>query len=172
MNSELGALWGVERDVQPEEWLEIYQTQLFNARKELRSTIQIPKLFEKKWKQYAVWAAREGDVTDPETELFVTDFELNTYEENIAKGLMFLERSETFKDLCWAAAHLLLLQQSYSSWIVEVTKQWDGEWESVEVNSRSFFPMGHYLFSLKQGKQIQDWKAEFLKERKRINIVF
>jgi hypothetical protein len=172
MNSRLCALWKVEEAIQPEDWLEKYEGQLFDARKELRTLIQIPKLFHKKWKLYHEWAEIEKGSSIHHVQSISTVFDISTYEEQLAIDMLAMEKAGTFVQLSEACEQIWILQKAYAEWIIEAVKQWDGEWENIEVNSRSFFPMGKYLRSLKQGMNNQDWRLELLKERKRISIVF
>jgi hypothetical protein len=172
MNSQLCALWNVEEGIQQEDWEERYAAQLFDARKELRSLIQIPKLFDKKWSLYHQWAEIENGLPIPSDPMKEGDFSVHAYEERLAVALLAMEKAGNFIHLSNACEQISILQKAYAEWVIATVKNWEEDWENIEVNSRSYFPMGKYLRSLKQGMTNENWRSELLKERKRISIVY
>jgi hypothetical protein len=62
--------------------------------------------------------------------------------------------------------------EAYKKLVEELTIKWGDDWQQVQVNSREIFPSGMFSYSLKNGKTLDDWKLELLKERKRLTIIF
>jgi len=172
MNLALSKVWGLSAEMEEEIWQEQYEQQLFLAKRELRNLYPIPKLFDKKWELYRSWAVLENphrERLEPKPQSLEN---LESYEQQLMQLLHHLERSMNFHELVQSAYELKTLMEAYRDWVVEITSCWADEWKRVEVNSREFFPTGAFLYAMKHGGKMQDWKMSLLKERKRISIVF
>ena len=82
------------------------------------------------------------------------------------------ERVGGFTDLVQLGLEWMALMEGYKDLICRLTEIWSNEWLHVEVNSRENFPLGAFLYGIKQGALLADWKLSLLKERKRISIVY
>jgi len=172
MISALMKLWGLTDDCTDEQWQDAYQMELFKAKKELRSNISLPKVFNSKCEKYQQWASYENpNVQWPKTvAVNVKDF--GDYEFRLSSQLSVLEKCEHFTELVMVAKQLFLLLEAYKKLVEELTIKWGDDWQQVQVNSREIFPSGMFSYSLKNGKTLDDWKLELLKERKRLTIIF
>lgn len=169
---KLAEVWNVPHNDDPENWRDEYEHQLFLAKKELRSCYQIPKLFNKKWIQYHEWAQWENPGWSVHPAPSVILHRLEDFEKDLVVIMNRFERVGGFTDLVQLGLEWMALMEGYKDLICRLTEIWSNEWLHVEVNSRENFPLGAFLYGIKQGALLADWKLSLLKERKRISIVY
>jgi hypothetical protein len=172
MNMKLAEVWNLSTDEVQDSWQDLYNEQLFLAKKELRSHFQVPKLFNKKWSVYHQWAQLENPewcIVEKNTMVLPS---LQEYEMSLMLLMNQMERVVSFSDLAQLGSDWMVLMEAYRDLIYRITEVWPIEWLHVEVNSREIFPLGAFLYGTKQGASIEDYKIPLLKERKRITIVY
>jgi len=172
MNLDLLKFWGIAETINDEEWNDFYIQKLFELKKMVLDQIFLPKLLRKRWDDCLTVVQYQF----PNKKIIYMDTyhfqSLAEFEIELSNIKLTIHQCKDFEDLAISILQILAALESYRKIFEDFTLQWGDEWKSVEVNSREVFPSGLFLHSLKNGKNISDWKDSLLKERKRITIVF
>ncbi len=172
MNAEILRWWNLPNDCSLEQYEEAYQNQLFQARKEIRANVHVPKLILNKMETYMKWAKTERPdlkFVSPE-KISVIDFA--HFEKLMASKLLLLERCLDFESIVLVGHMMIAILEGYRDLIFQLTDQWESESENVQVKSTELFPTGAYLLAMRNGQSMEDWKMPLLKERRRLKFVF
>ena len=172
MNPEVLRWWNLQEPLTPNQWDEAYQDQLFEAKKQLRQSFYVPKLFQSKLSTYQKWAStlrRELKWVVNERFRFA-DF--SEFENWTSSCLMKIESASDFESLVLAGHEATCGMDAYRDFVLALTNQWVGEEKEIEVTSKELFPSGAFLLGLRKGQTLMDWKMALLKERRRLSIVF
>jgi hypothetical protein len=172
MNAEILRWWSLPKDCSIDDFNEAYQDQLFQARKEIRSNLHVPKLLAKKLETYQKWALSER----PDLKFLVVEeiavVDFAHFEKTMASKLLLLERCMDFESIVLVGHQMIAVLEGYRSLIFQMTEQWESESELVQVKSTELFPSGAFLLAIRNGQSIEDWKIPLLKERRRLKFVF
>lgn len=172
MNPEILRWWNLPHSISDEQWEEVYEDQLFEAKKQLRQAFFTPKLFLNKLNTYQKWAS----ALRPEIKWLVNESisfnDLSSFENWMSQANLELNQVSDFESLVLTGHQILIGLEAYRALIFQMTQEWSGEEENVQVNSKEVFPSGAFLLAMRRGQTKEEWKITLLKERKRLSFVF
>lgn len=172
MNPEILRWWNLPHSITGEQWEELYEEQLFEAKKQLRQAFFTPKLFLNKLNTYQKWAV----ALRPEMKWLVSESmsfnDLASFENWMSQANLELNQVSDFESLVLIGHQIVSGLEAYRALIFQMTQEWSGEEENVQVNSKEVFPSGAFLLAIRRGQTKGEWKIQLLKERKRLSFVF
>jgi hypothetical protein len=173
----LRALLNVSADASTEQWQEIYESKIFEARNDMLQKFAVPSLIRKKNKslEALVHAENESSYSTHETPFSSSALAdkiefLERYEEKMSELRLALTAADSFTKLSKIAASLALQQDYY---MMLFTLYFSEHYRALpeEVNTRDMIDTGKLILQLKAGNPDDKMSWEIEKELARIQKI-